>query len=71
MADIDSARTRGLPAALRDVAETFARFPHLDAARAIQDVKQRYRRSVLGPFWITLSAVVSIIALALGLHADF
>ena len=32
---------------------------------ANQDVRQRYRRSVLGPFWITLSAVVSIIALAL------
>lgn len=32
---------------------------------ALQDVRQRYRRSVLGPFWISLSAVVSIVALAL------
>jgi ABC-type polysaccharide/polyol phosphate export permease len=32
---------------------------------AMQDIRQRYRRSVLGPFWITLSTLVSIIALAL------
>lgn len=32
---------------------------------ALQDIRQRYRRSMLGPFWLTLSAVVSIGALAL------
>jgi ABC-type polysaccharide/polyol phosphate export permease len=32
---------------------------------AIQDIRQRYRRSVLGPFWITLSTLVSIAALGL------
>lgn len=31
---------------------------------ALQDVRQRYRRSILGPFWITLSSFVSIAALA-------
>lgn len=30
-----------------------------------QDIKQRYRRSVIGPFWITISQAV--IALGLGL----
>ncbi|MBA2412938.1 MAG: ABC transporter permease [Burkholderiaceae bacterium] len=64
MADIDSARMRGLPAAARDVADAVAAF-RIWLMLAHTDVKQRYRRSVLGPFWITLSAVVSIIALAL------
>lgn len=30
---------------------------------AVQDIRQRYRRSVIGPFWITLSMLVSIVAL--------
>lgn len=30
---------------------------------AMQDIRQRYRRSVLGPFWITLSTLISIAAL--------
>jgi len=30
---------------------------------AFQDIRQRYRRSVLGPFWITLSMLISIAAL--------
>ncbi|HKO68133.1 MAG TPA: ABC transporter permease [Burkholderiaceae bacterium] len=64
MADIDSSRTRGLSAAWRDVTEAIAAF-RIWLLLAHTDVKQRYRRSVLGPFWITLSAVVSIIALAL------
>lgn len=64
MAEFDSARTRGLPAAWRDVIQAAAAF-RIWLLLANTDVKQRYRRSVLGPFWITLSAVVSIIALAL------
>jgi ABC-type polysaccharide/polyol phosphate export permease len=32
---------------------------------ALQDIRQRYRRSVLGPFWITLSTMISIAALGL------
>ena len=27
------------------------------------DIRQRYRRSVLGPFWITLSTAIMILAL--------
>jgi len=61
---LDSARTRGLPAAWRDVTEAAMAF-RIWLLLAHTDVRQRYRRSILGPFWITLSAVVSIIALAL------
>ena len=32
---------------------------------AMQDIRQRYRRSVLGPFWITLSTLISIAALGI------
>lgn len=32
---------------------------------AMQDIRQRYRRSVLGPLWITLSTLISIFALGL------
>lgn len=63
-AELDSADARGLGAALRDLRETFASY-RIWALLAHTDVKQRYRRSVLGPFWITLSAIVSIFALAL------
>jgi ABC-type polysaccharide/polyol phosphate export permease len=64
MADFDSASMHGLPAALRDIGQAI-RSHRIWMMLANQDVKQRYRRSVLGPFWITLSAVVSIVALAL------
>ncbi|HET8641145.1 MAG TPA: ABC transporter permease, partial [Pseudonocardiaceae bacterium] len=30
-----------------------------------QDIKQRYRRSVLGPLWITISMAVTAVALGL------
>jgi ABC-type polysaccharide/polyol phosphate export permease len=64
MPEIDSASMRGLPAALRDIGQSIGAH-RIWMMLANQDVKQRYRRSVLGPFWITLSAIVSIIALAL------
>ena len=64
MPEFDSASARGLKAALADVADTM-RSHRIWVMLANQDVRQRYRRSVLGPFWITLSAVVSIVALAL------
>lgn len=32
---------------------------------AMQDIRQRYRRSVLGPFWITMSTLISIAALGI------
>jgi ABC-type polysaccharide/polyol phosphate export permease len=34
-----------------------------------QDVRQRYRRSILGPWWLTLSTAVMIFALGLVYHA--
>ncbi len=40
--------------ALRDLAEGLAHWP-LWGLMGWQDIKQRYRRSVLGPFWLTLS----------------
>jgi ABC-type polysaccharide/polyol phosphate export permease len=64
MEGTDSVNMRGLPAALRDIGQAI-RSHRIWIMLANQDVKQRYRRSVLGPFWITLSAVVSIVALAL------
>lgn len=63
MKGIDSARMRGLPAALRDLTEAVAAF-RIWLMLAHTDIKQRYRRSTLGPFWITLSAAASIVALA-------
>jgi len=33
---------------------------------AIEDVRQRYRRLVLGPFWITITQAVLIATLAFG-----
>lgn len=60
----DSAHARGLGAALRDISEAIRAF-RIWLLLAHTDVRQRYRRSILGPFWITLSAVVSIVALAL------
>ena len=44
--------------AWRDISEAFSRrelWVHL----GLQDIKQRYRRSVLGPFWITIAAAIS------------
>lgn len=32
---------------------------------AMQDIRQRYRRSTLGPIWITLSTLISIFALSI------
>ena len=28
-----------------------------------QDIKQRYRRSIIGPFWLTLSTAIMVFAL--------
>lgn len=38
---------------------------------AVNDIKQRYRRSVLGPFWITLSSFIFIISLTTIYHKLF
>lgn len=45
--------------ALRDVIDGVNAYP-IWMTLAWQDIRQRYRRSVLGPFWITLTMVVTI-----------
>jgi ABC-type polysaccharide/polyol phosphate export permease len=45
--------------ALRDVVDGIKAYP-IWTTLAWQDIRQRYRRSVLGPFWITLTMVVTI-----------
>ena len=40
--------------AFRDLAEGAARYP-LWSTLALLDIRQRYRRSAIGPFWITIS----------------
>lgn len=49
-------------AALKDLTETFKRWP-LWMRMAWQDIKLRYRGSMLGPFWLTLSMAVTIIVM--------
>jgi lipopolysaccharide transport system permease protein len=44
---------------LRDVRDALAN-PHLWALLAWYDIRQRYRRSVLGPFWVTISTGIMI-----------
>ena len=46
----------------RDLGDSF-RFHPLWRAQAMQDVKNRYRRSWLGPFWITISMLALIAGL--------
>jgi len=44
---------------LKDILASFKNF-HLPVFLAYSDVRQRYRRSSLGPFWITISMGVTI-----------
>lgn len=46
-------------AGLRELSAALAN-PHLWALLAWYDIRQRYRRSVLGPFWVTISTGVMI-----------
>jgi hypothetical protein len=50
--------------ALSDIAEGWRR-RELWEVMALQEIRQRYQRSVIGPFWITLSMGVMIGALGL------
>ena len=45
--------------AYEDVVEGIHKYP-VWSVLAWQDIRQRYRRSVLGPFWITLTMIVTI-----------
>ena len=55
---------RNFPAAINDIRRGFAQ-RELWAYLGWQDIKQRYRRSVIGPLWITLSMAVTAAGLGL------
>src|ERR1700681_3891846 len=48
--------------AWRDLADGFAR-SWMWTALALQDIKLRYRGSVLGPFWLAISTLVMVVAM--------
>lgn len=50
--------------AIRDISEGFHQY-RLWGYLGWQDIKQRYRRSVIGPLWITISMAVTVTALGL------
>ena len=60
----DANRPRRMERALEDLATGFARW-RLAAALARLDIRNRYRGSVLGPFWLSLSTAVMVVALGL------
>jgi lipopolysaccharide transport system permease protein len=51
--------TRKRYSGLRDFIDALAN-PHLWALLAWYDIRQRYRRSILGPFWVTVSTGIMI-----------
>lgn len=51
-----------LQLAFRDLLQSFNLWP-IWALLAWQDIRLRYRRSVLGPFWLTISMAVTIYAM--------
>lgn len=50
--------------AWRDLADGFAK-SWMWTALALQDIRLRYRGSVLGPFWLTISTLVMVVAIGL------
>lgn len=60
----DAARPRRLERALEDLSTGFARW-RLAAALARLDIRNRYRGSVLGPFWLSLSTAIMVVSLGL------
>ncbi len=60
----DSANPRRVRRALEDL-ELGARRWRLPVALARLDIRNRYRGSVLGPFWMTLSTAITFVALGL------
>ena len=47
---------------LADILETF-KLPRLIFYMAWSDIRARYKRSVLGPFWITISTAIGVVGL--------
>ncbi len=60
----DASDPRRLERALEDIAVGFRRW-RLAAALARLDIRNRYRGSVLGPFWLTLSTAIMVVGLGL------
>jgi len=60
----DATQPRRLERALEDLKTGFARW-RLAAALARLDIRNRYRGSVLGPFWLSLSTAIMVVALGL------
>jgi lipopolysaccharide transport system permease protein len=60
----DASQPRRLERALEDLRTGFARW-RLAAALARLDIRNRYRGSVLGPFWLSLSTAIMVAALGL------
>ncbi|WP_431271515.1 hypothetical protein [Dankookia sp. P2] len=60
----DASQPRRRAVALEDVATGLRRW-RLPAALARLDIRNRYRGSVLGPFWLTLSTAVMVVGLGL------
>lgn len=55
----DAAAPRHVERALRDLADGFRRW-RLAVALARLDIRNRYRGSVLGPFWLTVSTAIMV-----------
>lgn len=62
--DIPPSRSQTFRAAWRDLARGFGQ-RELWWVLGLQDIKQRYRRSTLGPLWITIATGVMAVALGL------
>ena len=60
----DAGQPRRLERALDDLRIGFARW-RLAAALARLDIRNRYRGSVLGPFWLSLSTAIMVVSLGL------
>ncbi|QXM25015.1 ABC transporter permease [Elioraea tepida] len=60
----DSAHPQRLQRALADLAKGFARW-RLALSLARLDIRNRYRGSVLGPFWLTLSTAIMVCGIGL------
>ncbi len=59
---LDASQTRSVRLALLDIQEGASKWP-LWTTLAWRDMLQRYRGSVLGPFWITLSMIIWVVAI--------
>src|ERR1700682_1541938 len=51
--------TRRVTQALADISGGF-RLTHVWGVLGLHDIKQRYRRSTLGPFWLTISTGIMV-----------